>query len=144
MYVITEFCEWTLKDYIQITREPLKFSKVPFESKIRKYIVQIIDAIHHLHDNNSMSFGGILNSSDIMVQDNNDGNFGKAIIKLPHPFLANLLTVIKIYNSESFPTFYPPEIYQLFREDELTKLIEKKDTFEIGSLLSKQTHNFDT
>lgn len=143
IYIITEFCEWTLKDYITLTREPLKFSKIPFESKIRKYIVQILSAIQFLHENNSLSFGGLLNANDIMVQEVNDQNFNTVVVKLPHPFISNLLTIVKIFNTENFPSFYSPEVYELFKEDELLKIIEKKDSFDMGSLLSKLTHNFD-
>lgn len=143
MYIITEFCEWTLKDYVTLTREPLKYSKAPFECKIRKYIVQMLTAIQFLHENNSLSFGGLLNVSDIMVQEVNDSSFNSVVVKLPHPFLSNLLTIVKIYNIDNFPSFYSPEVYQLFREDEIMKVIEKKDSFDMGSLLSKLTHNFD-
>lgn len=143
MYMITEFCEWTLRDYIALIREPLKYSKIPFESKIRKYILQILTGIQFLHENNSMSFAGMLNSGDIMVQEVYDQNFSSVVIKLPHPFLSNLLTIAKIYKIDNFPSYYSPEIYELFKENELMKIVEKKDSFDMGSLLSKLTHNFD-
>mmetsp|Transcript_28679 Transcript_28679/g.29827 ORF Transcript_28679/g.29827 Transcript_28679/m.29827 type:complete len:401 (-) Transcript_28679:82-1284(-) len=143
MYIVTEFCEWTLKDYITLTREPLRFSKLPFECRIRKYIVQILSTIQFLHENNSLAFGGLLNSSDIMIQEVADNNFNSVVVKLPHPFLSNLLTIVKVYNIDHFPSFYSPEVYSLFKEDEIMKIVEKKDSFDMGSLLSKLTHNFD-
>ena len=42
MYIITELCEYTLKDYISLIREPLKFNKLPLETKVRRLIIQII------------------------------------------------------------------------------------------------------
>jgi len=138
MYIVTEFCEWTLKDFITITREPLRFSKIPFECKIRKVIQEILTAVQYLHDKYSLSFGGMLNSSDIMIQENLE-----PVVKLPHPFLNNLLTIVKIYSTESFPSYYSPEVYTLFRQDELAKLVQKKDDFDSGNILQKLTHNFD-
>ena len=142
MYIILEFCDWTLRDYISMIREPLRNSRAPFEYKIRKFILHMLHAIYHLHEHNSLSFGGLLNSSDIMVAEPND-NSGSTIVKFPHPFLANLMTILKIYDNENFPSHYSPEVYELFQEDVVLKIIEKKDSFDMGSLLSKINQNFD-
>ena len=145
IYIITEFCEWTLKDYLTILREPMKFSKIPFETKIRKYIHQILDSIKYLHENNSLAFGGLLNCYDIMISETVQSEvvYSSTSVKMPHPFLANFITILKMYDSEYFPSFYSPEVFSRFKQDEILKVIENKDTFDMGTLLSKINQNFD-
>lgn len=144
IYIITEFYERTLRDYISILREPIRYSKIPFETKIRKYIYQIIQAIKYLHDEFSLAFGGLLSINDIMVSViSSEGNSQSTSVKLPNPFLSNFITILKIYNKDSFPSFYAPEVFERFRQDEILKVIDNKDTFEMGTLLSKINQNFD-
>lgn len=140
MYIVTEFCDLTLRDLIAIIREPVRNSRIPFECKIRDYIYQILAGVYELHDKYSLAFGGLLNASDIMVSETDSGGY---VVRFPHPFLANLITILKIYNKESFPTHYSPEVYELFSDDQILKVIEKKDSFDMGSLLSKINQNFD-
>lgn len=145
IFIVYEFCEWTLKDYLTILREPLKYSKIPFETKIRKYIHQILDAVKYLHENNSLAFGGLLNSHDIMISETvqSDVIYTSTSVKMPHPFLSNFITILKIYDVEAFPSFYAPEVFARFKQDEILKAIENKDTFDMGTLLSKINQNFD-
>lgn len=146
LYIITEFCEWTLKDYLIIIREPLKFSKIPFECKVRNYIYQILDGIRHLHENHSLSLGGLFNIDDIMVSETKGKDFNSLIttyVKLPHPFLSNFITIIKMYCVDNFPSFYAPEVFERFKQDEILKSIDPKDTFDMGTLLGKINHDMD-
>jgi serine/threonine protein kinase len=146
IYIVLEFCDWTLKDYIQILREPLKNSKFPFEVKIRKIILQILETLSYIQDNTSQCFGGMLNTSDIMISEYSDStNMGSSniVVKFPHPFMAHLFTILKIYSLEKFPSYYAPEVYKLFEAKEVEKVIEKKDSFDIGSLLTKINQNLD-
>ncbi len=147
IYIIYEFCDYTLKDYLQILREPIKFSRFPFEVKVRKLIVQILETLHYMQSEMvSMCFGGVFSSSDIMVSEVLDSSLDKSnsiLVKFPHPFMSDMFTIFKIYNIEKFPSFYAPEIYQLFLTDEITHSIEKKDSFDLNSLVSKINQNMD-
>lgn len=144
IYTVFEFCDWTLKDYVQILREPVRNTRYPFEIKMRKIIIQILETIHFLHENHSLTFGGLLNSSDIMVTEYTDSNsVNSTLIKFPHPFVSHLLTVLKVYNAGHFPSHYAPEVYKLFEEDSILKVIEKKEAFDLGNLLTKINQNFD-
>lgn len=148
IYIISEFCDYTLKDYLQILREPIKFTRFPFEVKVRKLMVQILDTMHHMQSEMvSMCFGGIMSSSDIMVSEvigsSSDKSSNAFLVKFPHPFMSDMFTIFKIYNLDRFPSFYAPEIYELFQSDEITKAVDKKDSFDLFSLVNKINQNMD-
>lgn len=141
IYIITDFCSWSLRDYITLVREPVRFSPIPFESKIRGIIIQIMEAIEYLHEKNSLSFGGFLNIDDILVQENSDNQ--KVVVKVPHPYLSNLITIIKIFDNDNFPSFYSPEVLELFTDTKILNFVEKKDNFNLNDLFNKLNQNFD-
>lgn len=145
IYIVFEFCDYTLKDYVQLLREPVKSTRYPFEIKVRKMIYQILDLLSYMQDDTvSMSFGGMLNSSDIMITEFADSSSSNSyIVKFPHPFMLELFTFFKIYNIEKFPSFYSPEIYKLFEAKEVDRAIERKDAFDLSSLMNKFNHNMD-
>ena len=143
IYVITEFCEYSLYDYVQILREPYKNTNYPFEKEIRRIVYQIISILCDLHDKHSLSFGGLLNGWDIQVSEyGKDGNIFQTV-KFPHPFLANLQTILKIYKKTGFPSYFAPEILNQFKQNDFINEIIKKDSFDIGSLFAKVNQNFD-
>jgi serine/threonine protein kinase len=144
IYIVSEFCDWTLKDYVHDIREPLRNTRFPFEIKLRKAIKEIVETVIYLHEDLSLTLGGLLNSADIMVSEFNDTNsISIIVVKLPNPFISNLLTMLKMYDMEEFPSYYAPEVYKLFEEDKLLKSIEKKESFELGDFFSKLNQNFD-
>jgi serine/threonine protein kinase len=90
----------------------------------------------------------MLNTSSILVTEYNDissisSGGSTIIVKFPHPFTTHLFTILDIYNREKFPSFYAPEVYNLFETREIEKIIEKRDSFDIGSLLTKINQNMD-
>jgi serine/threonine protein kinase len=143
IYVIFEFCEWSLRDYVQILREPNKTNpNFPFERKYRPIITQIIEVIFYMHENYSQCFAGLLNSADIMVSEVNDTHSQGVIkVKFPHPFYSFLYTKLKL-NSPDFPAYYPPEVYNLFERDEMDKTVIRKDVDQ-SILNSFINPNFD-
>jgi serine/threonine protein kinase len=145
IYIVSEFCDWTLKDYVQILREPNRNNpSFPFEKKYREIIVQILDTCYNMHEKFSQPLCGLINSTDIMVVEINDINSQNAVkVKLPHPFLTNLTTKIKILAKESFPNYYPPEVYNLFDKGEDGCAIESKKSLDSNILLQKLNQNFD-
>jgi serine/threonine protein kinase len=150
IYIVLEFCDFTLKDYVQMTREPVKNVRFPpFEMKVRKVITQILETVNFMHSK-SMYFGGMLNSSDIMIKEDESSKFSldykksaNTIVKFPNPFLCELFTILKLYNIESFPSYYAPEIFKLFEEKEIERAIEKKNSFDLSNLQNKINQNMD-
>jgi serine/threonine protein kinase len=144
IYIIFEFCEWSLRDYVQILREPNKLnSNFPFERKYRSIITQVIEVIFYMHENYSQCFGGLLNSADLMVSEVNDTHSQGVIkVKFPHPFFSYLYTKLKLC-SVDFPAYYPPEIYNLFEKDEQSdRTVIRKDV-DYSILNSFINPNFD-
>ncbi len=145
LFIVFEFCDWTLRDYVQILKEPTKNTLFPFEVKLRKFISRLVEVVYILHETNSICFGGLLNSSDIMVSETTTNNSmisqADINIKFPNPFLANLLTILKIYKFETFPSFYPPEVYRIYKGD--NKRFINMESFDISNLSSKISPDFD-
>jgi serine/threonine protein kinase len=128
IYIIFEFCEWSLKDYVGIVREPNRQNpNFPFEKKYRELITQILEVANYMHMNYSQCFGGLLNINDMMVSEVIDTHSQNTIkVKFPHPFFAHLYTKLKMFSKE-FPPYYPPEIYEIFEIDENDRLGMRKD-----------------
>jgi hypothetical protein len=143
IYVISEFCDYNLAEYIQILREPVRNSNFPFEVKVRNIIFQIMKTVWYLHENTSLSFGGLLNINDIQVVETGIDGISATTVKFPHPFLTNLQTILKIYKKSGFPSYFAPEVYNQFKESNFIKEIIKKDSFDLGGLFAKINQNFD-
>jgi len=144
LFIVLEFCDWTLSDYIQILKEPTKNTLFPFEVKLRKFIPQLVEVITILHETNSICFGGLLNSNDICVSETASNLMLSQIevnIKFPNPFLANLMTMLKIYKFDTFPSFYPPEVYRIYKGE--NKRFINMESFDISNLASKISPDFD-
>lgn len=144
IYIVVEYCEYILKDYVEILTEPIRNSNIPSEIKLRNLIIQILETVYTIHEKYSLTFGGSLNIYDIMINENYKKNAENSVtVKFPHPFISHILTVLNIYNTESFPSHYAPEVYKLFEEDSSKHTIEKKTEFDLGSVLNKINQNFD-
>lgn len=146
LYFVIEFCEYSLHDYIQIAREPIKNTKYSFEIKIRKIIIGILDCLSYIHDC-GFYLCALLNISDIMVKEVSEYmQKTKYVVKLPHPLLAHLYSLIIMKNSiEDFPSYFAPEIYSIFADgNKIQKALEKKGSFEgLGNVLNSLDQSFD-
>ncbi len=153
LYLVFEYFDYTLKDYLQILREPYKFSWYPFEVTARNIIYQILDAVVFSQSETiSRNFGGVLNSNDIMVFEVDEGttsnkrNANNCVIKFPHPFMLDIFTIAKILDdSGDFPSFYAPELYSILNRGKAKKELDMSnvmgminnsmDVWSLGCLL---------
>jgi len=148
IYVVTEFCETTLAEYLRKIRVNIKSNKCA-ELKYKHIFIPILDLLSNLEY--KVTFSGLLNSSDIYVNEKGDssnpnshGNniFGNSFIKITHPFFNQLETVFKILDNENFPNFYPPQFIKQFKlEPNNSKVI--LDCTDLSDALSLINHNFD-
>lgn len=142
VFVITEFCEVTLIDYLRKIRDTMKTNKCA-ELKYKHIFLPIIDLIHNLEY--KVTFSGLLNSSDIFV--NESMSFSSAggkssFLKIMHPFFNQLETIFKILDGENFPNFYPPEFLAQFKQDDQSSKIQLVSS-DLSDSLSLINHNFD-
>ena len=144
LYFILEFCEYTLNDFAEMTREPMKNSKYPIELKFRKIITDILICLQFIH-NEGLCLCALINPNEIYIKETSRGIQNKSAfqVKLPHPFLAHLFTLLALKSKgESFPSYFAPEIYKSFAEK--TKK-GSKDSFDgLITMLNELDQNFDT
>lgn len=143
LYFIVEFCEYTLNDFAEMTREPMKNSKYPIELKFRKIITDILICLQYIHSE-GLCLCSLINLNDIYIKETSRGQNKSAFqVKLPHPFLAHLYTLLALKSKgDSFPSYFSPEVYLSFAKRPNNG---GKDSFDgIISMLNELDQNFDT
>ena len=87
------------------------------EKLIRPFIVSILGVISSIHDEN-MHFNGLIDINDIYLNGNETENKKEYTIKMLHPFLSDIITLLKLYSQtpKYFPSFFSPEVYNMFRD----------------------------
>ncbi|MCQ2819057.1 MAG: hypothetical protein MJ252_17480 [archaeon] len=124
LFFILEFCEFTLSEYTRMVREPLKGSRYPIELKFRYIISDLIKGIIEIHKM-GLYLCSLLNGDDIQIKE----ELGKTAsnkfkVKLPHPFLSHVMTLINLVpfhtkageeedeiDVNNFRSYFPPEVY---------------------------------
>jgi len=149
VFVVTEFCETTLEEYLRKLRESIKSNKCA-ELKYRNIFIPILDLVDDL--DYKVSFSALINSNDIYVNEfgeeiSNSGSSNNkkqnSFIKITHPFFNQLETVFKILDNEHYPNFYPPQFIDQFKLDPQTGKV-LMDCTDLSDALSLINHNFDT
>jgi serine/threonine protein kinase len=139
IYVITEYSEQNLQDYIIDVKDKCKYNSTQIELKLRKVFQQIFTAMFELFDLCGCTFGGLLSAREIMIIEKEKKDI---IIKFPHPFFANFQTILKFF-TPNFPYYLAPEVYELFRYNNFTSYVMKKDTYDFSNLFTVTDLNFD-
>lgn len=138
LYFVLEFCEYSLFDFVTMTREPLKNSKYPIEMKLRKIILNILECILFIHKE-GLYLCALINPQEISIKETGHyQNKSGYQVKLPHPFLAHLFSLLALRSSgEVFPSYFAPEIYNGINKNQ-------NNTFEgLLAVLSKLDQSFD-
>ena len=142
IYFILEFFDYTLKDYIKLEVEPLKNTKYPIELDVRKFIIDIFKCINDIHEK-GLFFGTLLSPNEIFLKKitNNDTAKNNYQVKLPHPFLSYIFTLLELkvnLMNNKYPLHFPPDIYDIIKK-------RQTDNFEsLSSILSFLDTPFDT
>lgn len=146
IFVVLEFCDFTLKDYVLISQEQLN-GMIPIELKLRDTQIQILTAVCYLHDKYSLSFSGMLNIDDIKIKEASSES-SSVIVKMPHPFMINIMSVFKIYKIDEFPSYFEPQVYSLFKVKDKNLANKKSDygafeTLDLDKFFNCLSQNFD-
>ena len=144
LYFVLDFCEYTLEDFMEMTRGPMRNSKYPIDLKFRKVITDILKCMQYIHSQ-GLCLCSLINPHEIYIKETSWGQNKSAFqVKLPHPFLAHLFTLLAMKNkSDNFPSFFAPEIYESFLEK--MKKNKTTDTFDgLITMLKELDQNFDT
>lgn len=139
LYFVLEFCEYSLFDFVTMTREPLKSSKYPIEMKLRKIILNILECILFIHKE-GLYLCALINPQEISIKETGHyQNKSGFQVKLPHPFLAHLFTLLALKScGDVFPSYFAPEIYSGIKDK------EHNNSFEgLLSVLGKLDQSFD-
>ena len=155
IFLVTENFQLTLSDYIRMLKETLMKTgeqTAILESKIRKIIIQIIEAyLSVLLDLHSHCLGSLFNSRDIYLNTENQSDIK---LKFQHPFLANLMTLFKvlpvkkdkecIYFEETFASHFPPEVYSLLDDKKFKEKLNQVGTgsLDITNIISTINNSF--
>lgn len=143
VFVVTEFNETTLAEYLRYMRESFKSNKCA-ELKYKHVFLPVLELVYNL--DYKVSFSGLLNSSDIYVNEKASGsaanNSNDSFIKITHPFFNQLETVFKILDNENFPNFYPPQFIAQFKQEPQSGKVLMQCT-DLSDALALINHNFD-
>ena len=150
IFTVLDYFETSLKDFIAVLKEPIKnFSTYPFEPKILKILIQILDAIIYIHNGKNVFLGGFLNPYQIMIEELESGinsgdekkGGGEVVVKFPNPFMSDILTLFYLIENNQnnfFVTYLAPEILKEFEMSQ-----NKKFQTDYNDVFNKISHNTD-
>lgn len=113
LYFIVEMTDYSLYDYANMIREPIKNSKYPIEIKFRPIIQSLLKGIIEIHKL-GLSFCALINPHEIQIKEEHGANKKNNVdIKFPHPVFSHLAILMSLFpDEEDFPNYYPPEVYK--------------------------------
>ena len=140
IYVVTEYCDLNLQDYILDIKDKFFNDSITIEFKLRNIFLQIFTAMFELNDLHGFTFASLLSPREIMIVEKEKN----LIIKFPHPFFSNFQTILKLASTKpNFPYYLAPEVYALFTNKAYLTNIQKKDIYEFSNLFPSTNSTFD-
>ena len=126
IFYVMEAYDQSLHDYLLEVRQEKFIKTNECEVLFRSFFTTILTGIASMHEE-SLHFCGLIDKNDIYLKSLPNHQME---IKLLHPLLSDLLTLLKIY-SNNLPSFFAPELYKLFQQRQnVTKQLDCYHSFE--------------
>ena len=131
IYFICEYCDTNLEDYcVELRNEHFIYSD-EMEAITRQYIVSILNCLLTMHEQ-KVHFLGLIDIKNIFMVQQKQEKTIKRTIKLLHPALSSLITLLKVYDKKNFPDFFAREIYEkLANKNEIVTKIISTHSFSV-------------
>ena len=138
IFYVMEFYDHSLHDYLLELRQEKFIKQKNCEILFRPFIITTLTAIASMHEE-SLNLCGLIDQTDIYIKKHPNHH---TEIKFLHPLLSDLLTLLKIYSNHP-PSFFAPEIYQLFQQKQtVLKQLNYYHSFETVRTILKAFPNF--